>query len=245
MSVPLQFELHTVESVKSTNTALKALAKDGAPEGYVLCANQQIAGRGRMNRVFFSPKGTGLYVSILLRPTMPLSPATLTCMSAVAVFDTIRSFDLPCGIKWVNDLYMRGKKVCGILVEGASKHNGMLDYAVSGIGVNLFPPAEGFPKAVADKAGAVFDCTFGEELRKTFLKRLLLRFKHYYDQLPALTFADTYRNNQICLGQTVLFSAEAGMQRGTAVSIDDAFRLVIESNGETLSLNRGDVILLD
>ncbi len=245
MSVPLQFELHTVESIKSTNTALKSLAKDGAPEGYVLCALQQTAGRGRMNRVFFSPKGTGLYLSILLRPALPLSPAALTCMSAVAVFDTIRSFDLPCGIKWVNDLYMHGKKVCGILVEGASKQNGIFDYAVCGIGVNLFPPLEGFPKSVADKAGAVFDRAFDEELRKTFLKRLLLRFKHYYDQLPALTFAETYRSNQFCLGKPVLFSAETGMRRGTAESIDDAFRLVVDSDGEKISLDRGDVVLLD
>lgn len=245
MSVPLQFELHTVESIKSTNTALKSLAKDGAPEGYVLCALQQTAGRGRMNRVFFSPKGTGLYVSILLRPKAPLSPAALTCLSAVAVFDTIRSFDLPCGIKWVNDLYMRGKKVCGILVEGAVKQNGELSYAVAGIGVNLFKPSGGFPEAIADKADTVFSCEPDDELRRQFLKRLLLHFKHYYDQLPALTFSETYRNNQLCLGKTVLFSAEGGMHRGTAVSIDDAFRLVVDADGTRYALDRGDVILLD
>lgn len=245
MSFDLQYELHTVETVKSTNTALKALAKEGAPEGYVLCAAQQEAGRGRMNRVFFSPKGTGLYCSILLRPNLSLSPAVLTCLSAVAVFDTITSFDLPCGIKWVNDLYLNGKKVCGILVEGAAKPNGSLAYAVAGIGVNLFAPTDGFPASIADKAGNVFECEPNDELRKLFLKRLLLRFKFYYDQLPVLSFSETYRRNQICLGKSVLFSVPEGMLRGTATAIDEQFRLVVETDGKQYALDRGDVVLLN
>lgn len=245
MGTPLQYEVHTVESVKSTNTTLKALAKNGVPEGYVLCAAQQTAGRGRMNRVFYSPRGTGLYCSILLRPECPLPPAALTCLSAVAVFDTIRSFDLPCGIKWVNDLYMHDKKACGILVESASKSNGMFSYAIAGIGVNLFTPSDGFPKAIAEKAGSVFDCEPNDDLRKAFLKRMLLRFKHYYDQLPSLSFSETYRQNQICIGKPVLFSAPGGMLRGTATAIDAQFRLIVESGGEKYALDRGDAILLD
>ena len=245
MQKPLQYELHTVESIKSTNTALKELAKDGAPEGDVLSAQIQTNGRGRMNRVFFSPKGTGLYCSILLRPSVSLSPSALTCMSAVAVAETIESFDIPCKIKWVNDIYVRDRKAVGILTEGVFAPDGSYQYAVVGVGVNLFMPEGGFPQSIREIATSVFETAPDESIRRQFLKSLLQRFKHYYDQLPVLTFSEGYCSRQMIIGSPVLFSDLEGMKRGTAVGIDPAFHLLVQtSDGQTHAVDRGEVTIL-
>lgn len=245
MQRPLHFELHTVDSIKSTNTALKALAKDGAPEGYVLAALSQTNGRGRYNRVFFSPKDTGLYVSILLRPSIVLTPSALTCMSAVAVSDTIESFQIPAAIKWVNDIYVRGKKAVGILTEGSIKPDGLYDYAVIGIGVNLFPPKDGFPESIREIAGFIFDEAPNPAIRSEFLKRLLQRINVYYEALPDMTFAETYRAKQMIYGASILFNDGNRTLRGVASDIDCDFRLIVTgTDGTRYSLDRGDVTIL-
>ena len=241
----LSYKIHTVETVKSTNSTVKALAKDGAPEGYVLIASSQTNGRGRLNRVFFSPKGTGLYISILLRPDCRLAPYALTCMSAVALSETVRSFDIECGIKWINDLYVQGKKAAGILVESALDQDGSFLYAVVGIGVNLFPPEEGFPDTIKDKAVSLFEGPPDDELRKLFIKRLLLRFKRYYEQLPEITFFDSYQERLVGIGSKVLVSEPDGMRYGVSIGIDKDFRLLVRfADGSSAALDRGDVTLM-
>jgi len=241
----LTYKVHTAETVKSTNSSVKTLAKDGAPEGYVLVASGQTNGRGRLNRVFFSPKGTGLYVSILLRPTFALSPYALTCLSAVALSDTVLEFGVDCGIKWVNDIYVQTRKVAGILVESSMNQDGSFLYAVVGIGVNLFPPIDGFPETIADKAAALFNIPYDEELRKRFLKRLLIRFKRYYDQLPEITFYDIYKDRMVGIGERVLVQEPDGMRYGTSVGIDRQFRLIVRyEDGTEAAIDRGDVTLL-
>ena len=238
----LTYKVHTVETVKSTNSSVKALAKDGAPEGYVLVASGQTNGRGRLNRVFFSPKGTGLYVSILLRPACKLSPYALTCLSAVALSDTVQEFGVDCGIKWVNDIYVQNRKIAGILVESSMDQDGSFQYAVVGIGVNLFPPADGFPETIADKAAALFEAPYDEELRKRFLKRLLIRFKRYYDQLPDITFYDTYMDRMVGVGEKVLVAEPDGMRYGTSTGLDREFRLIVRyEDGTESAIDRGDV----
>jgi BirA family biotin operon repressor/biotin-[acetyl-CoA-carboxylase] ligase len=242
--MPLQYQIHAVDTIKSTNTSLKALAKDGAAEGYVLIASAQTNGRGRLNRVFFSPKGSGLYLSILLRPACSLPPYALTCMAAVALTDTIEDFKVPCKIKWVNDIYIQNKKAAGILVESAMDQDGSFQYAVVGIGVNLFPPKDGFPRMIADTATAVFDSPPNEERKKQFLKRLLQRFKTYYDQLPAISFYDAYCTRQIGIGNRVMVTLPDGIQSGTSKGIDASFRLLVQcDDGTELALDRGDVVI--
>ncbi len=245
MQEPLQFEIHTVDSIKSTNTALKELARNGAPEGYVLIAAQQTNGRGRMNRVFFSPKGTGLYCSVLLRPAVPLPPAALTCLSAVAVSETIDRFRIPNQIKWVNDVYVNGKKAVGILTEGAFAPDGTYQYGVVGIGVNLFEPIGGFPESVKDIAGSVFSVPQDDALRKSFLQRMLNRIKFYYEQLPETPFLPFYRERQMVYGREILFSDPDGIKRGIAFDIDDTFRLLVKtSDGTVHAVERGEVSVL-
>ena len=241
----LQYQVHAVDTVKSTNTSLKALAKEGVAEGYVLIASAQTNGRGRLNRVFFSPKGTGLYLSILLRPAYPLPSYALTCMAAVALRETIEDFKVPCGIKWVNDIYIQNKKAAGILVESAMEQDGSFRYAVVGIGVNLFPPKEGYPRMIEDRATAVFGGPPNEERKKQFLKRLLQRFKLYYDRLPEITFYDAYCAGQIGIGNRVMITLPDGVTSGVSKGIDESFRMMVQcDDGTELALDRGDVVIL-
>ena len=245
MQGSLLFELHTVDSIKSTNTTVKELAKNGAPEGYVLVALEQTNGRGRMNRVFFSPKGTGLYCSILLRPSIILPPAALTCLSAVAVSETIDAFGVENRIKWVNDIYVCGKKAVGILTEGAFAPDGSYQYAVVGIGVNLFEPQDGFPESIASVATSVFSSEQDETIRKSFLQKLLKRIKYYYEQLPDMPFLDAYREKQMIYGRSILFTEPDGIKRGIAIGIDDMFRLLVKTNdGSVHAVERGEVSVL-
>jgi len=240
----LHIELHTVDSIKSTNTALKDLAKNGAPEGYLLSASSQTRGRGRLNRTFFSPEGTGLYCSLLLRPKSVLPAYALTCMTAVAICETIESYDIACGIKWVNDVYVKDRKAAGILVESAIGSDGAIQYAVVGIGVNLFSPIDGFPESIADKAGSVFLCAPNENLKLQFIKRLMNRIKFYYERLPQIEFGDGYRSRMILFHKNVLFANKTGMQNGTVIGLDEAFRLLVRSDsGEIHALDRGEVVI--
>lgn len=142
----------------STNAEALRRAVDGAPEGTVIVAEEQTAGRGRRGRSFFSPAGTGIYLSILVRPALPAERAhLLTCSAAVAVAEAIEACaGVDASIKWVNDVYCRGKKVAGILTEGSfDLEGGVLQHAVVGIGVNVRPPHAGFPAEIAERAGAV------------------------------------------------------------------------------------------
>ena len=151
-------DLVVVPEIGSTNTAIKQEYAAGRAEGFTLIAEQQTAGRGRLGRTFCSPAGGGLYMSVLLRPRMPLERLNfITIAAAVAV---CRAIDQTCGIhpeiKWVNDIFMNGKKLCGILTEAAIEgETGSIDYAVLGIGANLRLDSAALPEEVRTVAGAL------------------------------------------------------------------------------------------
>ena len=161
-----EYHIAVVDEIDSTNRAVRGMAEADAPEGTVLFAEQQTAGKGRMGRSFFSPAGSGLYFSILLRPQGKVAdPLKITAAAGVAVaeaVDAVLGIDLK--IKWVNDLYLANKKVCGILAEGAFDEKGGLNYCVLGIGINVFAPKEGFG-ALEPIAGALAEKPYEEDLR--------------------------------------------------------------------------------
>ena len=152
------FIIEVRDSVTSTNTVLRSLAAMGAPEGYVLAAAGQTAGKGRHGRSFHSPADSGAYFSLLLRPGPKTCDASLiTSAAAVAAAEAIEEvFGLYVGIKWVNDLVLETKKVCGILTEAEfNVESGMIDSAVLGIGINITKPENGFPEELRDVATAL------------------------------------------------------------------------------------------
>lgn len=136
------------DSIDSTNTRCKLLAEHGAPEGTFVVANCQTAGRGRQGRPFYSPKGAGIYFSLLLRPTFELEDVSLlttyaACVTARAIEEI---FGLQTQIKWVNDIFCNGHKVCGILTEAQfSAESHAVTYVVVGIGVNARDPKAAIP----------------------------------------------------------------------------------------------------
>ena len=133
-------DLRVYDSVDSTNLVLRKLANEGAAEGTVVIAAEQSGGRGRKGRNFYSPQGTGVYVSLLLKPQIAPDDATLiTTTAAVAVCDAVEALSgEPATIKWVNDVFMRGKKICGILTEGSfDMESGQFEYAILGTGINV------------------------------------------------------------------------------------------------------------
>ncbi|MBR7002868.1 MAG: biotin--[Neisseriaceae bacterium] len=150
-------EIHYVDETTSTNTVLKQMAADGAKDGTVYLAARQTQGRGRMGRSFFSPDG-GLYFSMLFRPKMnPATSLLLTVAAAVAVAEAMDEvFDTQSKIKWVNDVYVNGKKVCGILAESQLDPSKPTEQAVIvGIGINVCAPKDGFPTEIENRAGAL------------------------------------------------------------------------------------------
>lgn len=238
----MDFISHYVSSVESTNTTLKELAKQGLPEGYVLVADSQTGGRGRLGRSFFSPIG-GLYASILLRPSFLLPPASFTCLTAVAAADTIASFGGTCSIKWVNDIYCGNRKAGGILVEGAVLPSGCYDYVIVGIGLNL-SVTDDVPSELSNVMASIFDRTADISFRDSFLERFLEHFRRYYEPLPEITFREKYDRLQNCYGRMVSFSQNGKTFVGKAESIDEEFRLNVRTGSGLVPLERGEVTFL-
>lgn len=190
----MEYRIEKYDTVTSTNDLLKEKARAGAPAGTVVVAARQTAGRGRMGRSFLSEDG-GLYMSVLLRPAGAAADALrITAHAAVAVALAMEKHTgKPAAIKWVNDIYQGGKKVCGILAEGQASAAGM-DFVVLGIGLNLKAPEGGFPEALRDIAGALF-------AEESFDKDAVIR-----DILENLSYENAYAEyakRDMLLGKTV------------------------------------------
>ena len=196
------YQILVVPETASTNEDLRRMAKQGAPEGTVLFAEEQTAGRGRMGRSFFSPKGSGLYFSILLRPETA-DALRLTAAAGVAVARAVKEvLGLDLQIKWVNDLYYKNKKVCGILAEGAIGANGAFEYCVLGIGINVAAPQGGFGD-LSDKAGALLEQT-DNVLRARLAASVLDHFFALYRHLGEDSFMHEYQARSFLQGKKIL-----------------------------------------
>ena len=239
----LQVEVY--DRLPGTNAALRTRATEGAPEGLVLIAQAQSAGRGRSGRSFFSPPG-GLYMSLLLRPELGARQAVfLTVMAAVAAARACENLcGVPIQIKWVNDLWKDGKKVCGILTEASMDvESGLLDYAIVGPGFNLVPPPGGWPDELQNIAGSLFDTAppgARARLAAAFLNEFwpLYRSSHYRAVLPE------YRTRQALPGHRVeVRPGHADAYRATVLGIDEECRLLVRPDGQntTVALSSGEV----
>lgn len=222
------FEIKRFAEVTSTNDIIKAMAKDGAPEWTVAVADRQTAGRGRMGRSFMSPSGTGIYMSVLLRPELCADMSLLiTTAAAAAVAKAIEKHTGKAAkIKWVNDIFVDGKKVCGILTEGQISQEGTLAYAVLGIGVNLEPPKGGFGE-LESIAGAMFECSGYDKERIIF--DILENFAEYYKNLEAKPHYNDYVSRDMLNGKRVnVLRAGEMVYESKVCGIDENFALVTE-----------------
>lgn len=239
--IRVKFDIEVVEEISSTNAVLKESAKKGAKEGRVLIAKKQTAGKGRLGRSFFSPKN-GLYLSLILRPELNFRESMfLTAIAAVAVVEAINEVTgKEAGIKWVNDVYMSGKKVCGILTEAEiNVENGLLSYAVLGIGINLTEPEEGFPEDLK----SIVACVYGkEEATKGSMNRLAAaiigNYFKYYEKLPKHDFMESYKKHQILIDKDIYVISLNDKKKAHVLGVDDEARLIVEyedGSGERIS----------
>ncbi len=234
-------EARVFESLGSTNDAAKELAAS-APEGFAVLAERQTAGRGRRGRTFVSPPG-GLYMSVVLRPKADAARLPmLTAASAVAVADAIEAVcGESCAIKWVNDLYLRGRKVCGILAEAVPLPGGGIGGAVVGVGVNFCGGEADVPAELRGKMGFIFGGEPSAErsvLAAEIIKNLLKRSA----ELESAAFLGEYRRRCFVPGRWVEFTRGGEVVRARAVGIDESCALVVETaDGKREALSAGEV----
>ena len=238
-----KIQIRVLDKATSTNTLVKDLATEN-DEGFVVVAGEQTAGRGRMGRSFFSPGDSGVYMSLLLKPRIkPDDAVQITTAAAVSVCKALEKLGV-CGakIKWVNDIYIGNRKVCGILTESSfNSQNGMLDFAVLGVGINIYESEEGFPDELKDIAGAVFS-EREENLRNRFIAEFINAFFICYKELPSKKHLKEYKERSCVLGKEINIIQGENIRRGKAIDIDDNCNLIAEiSEGVIEKLYTGEI----
>ncbi len=238
-----QEKIRHFSSLPSTNTTAKEMAKCGAPEGTVCIADTQTKGRGRMHRSFFSPHQSGLYMSIVLRPNLQAEDALLiTTLAAVSVAETIEKLtEQRAQIKWVNDVYLENKKVCGILTEAAFDAAGKISYAVLGIGVNVYPPAGGFPKDLEKIAGSVFASPM-PSVRARMAAGILEHFFRGYRCLAKKEHLAAYQEKSFLTGKSITVMRGEETFPAVVLGIEEDFSLrILCADGQEKTLSSGEV----
>lgn len=240
-------ELKVLDEVNSTNIAAKELASAGAPHGTAVAADMQTMGRGRLGRTFVSPAGTGLYLSVILRPEIELeATAMMTTAASVAVAEAVEKLTGSAAqIKWVNDVYLNGKKICGILTEASlGLEMKSLDYAVIGIGVNVRSVRGKFDSELIKTASSIEDETGLIIDRNALCAAILDRLEFYTDSLRERSFLEGYRRRELLTGNDI--TAMVGNQpiTGKALGIDDNGNLIVElPDGSVKHLGSGEANL--
>ena len=257
-----QFKNSVVECFKeidSTNSyAKRILAKAGniysadgtlsesgkKLKGSVYLAESQTQGRGRMGRVFYSPEKSGIYLSLIYAPEGGIkNPAKVTAFAAVA---TVRAIKKVCGIeakiKWINDLFFEGKKICGILAEGITNfETGTIEAAVVGVGINIVDNFKGFPDEVKQIAGSI-----GKKVPRCRLAAAVAgEFLSIFEENPQNVISE-YKAKSFLIGKNVKIQPIAATEEGSyfakAVDIDNEAALVVElADGKRISLSTGEV----
>ncbi|MGG7143347.1 biotin--[acetyl-CoA-carboxylase] ligase [Clostridium nigeriense] len=241
------FNIKVYKTINSTNSAIKELAINGEKEGTVIIAEEQTEGRGRFGRKFYSPKKTGIYMSILLRPQIHSSKAFLiTTATAVAVAEAIESIsNKKAKIKWVNDIYCDNKKVCGILTEASFDfESGIIDHALLGIGINVKPPEEGFTEGIKDIATSIFDNknSASSDIRSRLIAEVLTRFWSYYKNIENKSFLEEYKSRSILINKEINILSKNSSEKAVAIEIDDDCRLKVKmEDGSIRLLSSGEV----
>lgn len=234
-------------TVDSTNNIARELETEKSPHGTTVVADRQTAGKGRIGRKFESPSGSGLYVSILVRPHFDLSFAPMiTAAAACAAAEAVESFcGSPVMIKWVNDLYMNGKKICGILTEASlGLEMRVLDCAVIGIGINVRSIKDCFDSELKKKATSIEDETGLVINRNRLCAELLNKLEVYLGMIEDRSFLIKYREREMLTGNIITANIGTEAIIGEALGIDDNANLIVRlPSGEIRELSSGEANL--
>ncbi|MEU5849543.1 biotin--[acetyl-CoA-carboxylase] ligase [Saccharopolyspora shandongensis] len=248
--------LDVVVSTGSTNTDLMAAAGRGAADRTVLIAEEQLSGRGRMHRQWTSPRGHGLFVSVLLRPEVPPTAISwLPLIAGVALAETVeRTTGVRATLKWPNDLLLgdgdEWSKGAGILGEAVTGPDGMA--IVLGMGINVFQKREDLPRGAGGLPATSLAAEGADVDREEFAVALLTAFAEVDDRwraadgdVVASGLLDRYRRLCGTLGQQVRVELGDDQLRGVAADIDETGRIVVRTpDGRTTAVSAGDVVHL-
>ncbi len=232
--------LFVFDEIDSTNT--KAKQDFQSPDGSVFIAETQTAGKGRLGREWNSEKGSGIYMSILLKPNIsPEKAPLLTLIAGLAVCRIMRRRNFSASIKWPNDIVTDGKKVCGILTE-MSAENGKINYIVCGIGINV--NNTDFNDTLKVKATSLFIESGTKQCRKTIFREILHEFEKCYMHFlknGIEPFLPEYKKYCITLNSEINVTAENQSLRATAVDIDSDGSLIVQYGGVLRKISSGEV----
>lgn len=246
--------IHVYKTLDSTNQLAKKMAVEGAAHGTVVLSEEQTNGRGRLGRSFFSPKGTGIYMSIILRPAGTAETALpVTTAASVAVSRALSQvIGIETQIKWVNDIYLYNRKICGILTEAVSDfETGTIEAVILGIGINYSTPQQNFPDDIKNTAGSVLNQTDNISNvagTQTILSRSRLaaavidNVMTLAEDLDPALYIDEYRAKCFILGKDITVYQGNSRYDAKALDIDSKGGLVVQkSDGTSIVLNSGEV----
>ncbi len=233
-----------LERTDSTNNEAKRLAEAGASHGTLVTAEFQEAGKGRRGRSWTSQSGTGIWMTILLKPEFPPSQASmLTLAAAMAVADGIQEVTgLKAGIKWPNDIVLSGKKVCGILTEMSAEPD-YINHVVVGIGINA--NIREFPEELSEKATSLLLEQGKPVSRAAVIAAVWKAFERYYDKFLKTAdlslLKEAYEMRLLNKGKEVCVLDPKGSWKGTARGIDENGRLLVEDGEQVKAVDSGEV----
>lgn len=226
----------TFDSIDSTNRVAKEFAAENHSLPLLVTAESQTAGRGRLGRSFYSPASTGIYMSLAVGGfSTPADAVFITTAAAVAVTDAIISLtNKTPGIKWVNDIYLEGRKICGILAESQKTEEAFA--AIVGIGLNMTTKA--FPDEISDIAGSLETDIPKEQMIARITGNLLDICRNPSDT----SFMERYKSRSILIGKEIKIYTGGEEKSGKAVGISDSGGLIVETgSGRKITLSSGEI----
>lgn len=247
-ALPMMKTIHvTAASASTMKEAKMAAFSDQLKTPALYLTETQTGGYGRFNRPFFSPKGQGIYMSLLLQPKRLFSELPqYTLLAAVAVAQAIDDLTgKTTEIKWVNDIYIAGKKICGILSEATSDvETGQITTIVIGIGLNFSTPQDQFPAELQEKATSIFPDGQPNITRSQLIEKIWQHFFDLLEALPAMDYLKIYREKSLVLGRTVHFTRQGISYDGIATAVTNLGELVVKTpKNEEMVLSSGEISL--
>jgi len=232
--------------IDSTNNFAKQLAAEGYPEGTLVIAERQTAGRGRRGRQWHSEPGQGIFMSLILRPILPVKELSrITMFIAVAIVETLNEVGIKSGIKWPNDVLINGRKIAGILTEAVTDMDG-IEYIVTGIGLNVNTLIKDFPEEFRSIATSVREEAGRVVPRVELLRVLLLQLENRYQQLISGGFSEILekvRSLSLVIGHDIQIDSVNGITNGQAIDIDNnGFLMVRDAMGNIHHVMSGEIL---
>lgn len=244
--LPAGLTIELSEQSESTMKEAKLAVAEGRTAPRLFITETQTGGHGRFGRPFFSPRGQGIYMTMLLNPNHTFDELPqYTVLAAVAVYEAIKELTgKETAIKWVNDIYFEGRKLCGILSEATSDfESGMISHVSIGMGINFSTPQSDFPEELQAKATSLFPDGEATISRNQLIQGIWRHFFHLLEKLPAMDYLEIYRQRSFVLGKQVSFTQQGTTVTGIAEAITDEGQLIVRTPTQNYTLNSGEISL--